>query len=261
MLAATISHSARRHRGQPAASRDTGHRRLRHHLLQFLWTALTLAASWYFVLPTQWGGQTTVVAVNGISMQPTFYTGDLVIARKASAYQVGEIIVYKVDLGNGQTGNIVHRIVGGNSTQGWITRGDNRTTTDQFHPRNDEVLGRVVIHVPGFWKYLKLAATPPVLGAFGGLWVLILLWPRRGEILPGKHRRKDQKDSEEPPDTGHLPKHAAGVPRVIELPDPDHPGHDSHPDRVITLPEPDRPARVVRLPDEPDRAPHGDSGH
>ncbi len=55
-------------------------------------------------------------------MEPTFVTGDFVIARSASEYRVGDIVVFQTE-----SADVIHRIVGGNAEDGFATRGDNKT--------------------------------------------------------------------------------------------------------------------------------------
>ena len=56
----------------------------------FLVAALVVG---YFLWPTSLGGCTTLTIVSGHSMEPTYYTGDLVVSR-CGDYQVGDIVVY-----------------------------------------------------------------------------------------------------------------------------------------------------------------------
>ena len=51
-----------------------------------------LIAAWIAFAPLKAGGQASYVMVNGISMEPKYHTGDLVIVRKARTYQVGDVI-------------------------------------------------------------------------------------------------------------------------------------------------------------------------
>ncbi len=47
--------------------------------------------------------------INGISMEPNYHTGDLVLVRQASDYQVGDMVTYHDAQMNA---NIIHRIIG-----------------------------------------------------------------------------------------------------------------------------------------------------
>src|SRR5437868_9645307 len=48
---------------------------------------------WFVALrPAQLGGPATFVVVQGVSMEPTYHTGDLVISHRQSSYAVGDVV-------------------------------------------------------------------------------------------------------------------------------------------------------------------------
>lgn len=119
--------------------------------------------------------------VDGISMLPTLESGDLVVIQPVSMNDVhiGNIIVYGPPCSVGGN-SVIHRVVGGNATSGFITQGDDRKTnpnTDQTY--NDIanrpitqacLVGKVVFIVP----YIeRLASLPYGLNYF--LVILIFL--------------------------------------------------------------------------------------
>ncbi len=55
---------------------------------------LVVVGTWFFVLPTSLGGFSTYTVVSGPSMQPTYHTGDLVLARPARQYRIGQVVTY-----------------------------------------------------------------------------------------------------------------------------------------------------------------------
>ena len=60
--------------------------------------------------PTSLGGCTTLTIVSGQSMEPTYFTGDLVVARCGAARASADVVVYEPpELGGGR---IIHRLVG-----------------------------------------------------------------------------------------------------------------------------------------------------
>ena len=72
-------------------------------------------------------------------MEPTYYTGDLVVARCGEP-QVGDVVVYEpTDLGGAR---IIHRIVGGDADDGWEMQGDNNDFVDPFTPRRRRAVAR-----------------------------------------------------------------------------------------------------------------------
>ncbi|MBI5714926.1 MAG: S24/S26 family peptidase [Chloroflexi bacterium] len=62
---------------------------------------------WWFFAPAQFGGQTTYLIINGNSMSPLLQSGDLVIVRANSFYQIGDVVAYR----HPDVGAIIHRIV------------------------------------------------------------------------------------------------------------------------------------------------------
>ena len=75
-----------------------------------LWTALlvvAMGAFWLTFAPTVAGGRSAYVIVAGASMEPTLRRGDLVIARAAESYQVGDIVTYQ----HPTVGPVIHRIL------------------------------------------------------------------------------------------------------------------------------------------------------
>src|SRR5215210_1217236 len=69
-----------------------------------------LAALW-LLAPTQWGGHLGLTVVSGHSMEPTYYTHDLVFTWKRDTYAPGEVVVYTVPEGDpGEGYHVVHRV-------------------------------------------------------------------------------------------------------------------------------------------------------
>ena len=125
-----------------------------NHWRRFIGTALTigLLVGWFlFFRPQFLGGNSAFVGVNGVSMTPTMHNGDLAVVEQKSSYHVGDIIAYRIPAGDPGAGqDIIHRIVGGNGTTGFTTRGDHNSYADNFwHPRTSDVIGRVWFHISG----------------------------------------------------------------------------------------------------------------
>ena len=78
---------------------------------------------WIAFAPVRIGGQASYVMVNGMSMEPGYHTGDLVIVRKAQTYQVGDVVTYRdAEMG----AYVIHRIIGIEQGQ-FILKGDNNS--------------------------------------------------------------------------------------------------------------------------------------
>src|SRR5659263_32293 len=149
-------------------------RRLVGMLRNLALIAAVLVVAW-LLWPTSLGGQTTLTIVSGHSMEPTYYTGDLVVTR-AAAPKVGDVIVYQpVDVGGAR---VIHRIVGGNATDGWVMKGDNNSWLDPWRPQGSEVLGIARLHLPQVGKVARLLVSPVVWVGLILIAGALLLWPR-----------------------------------------------------------------------------------
>jgi len=90
------------------------------------------------------GGHASYVIVNGNSMEPTYYRGDLIILAEASSYSKGDIVTYKDHkLG----AYVIHRIIGKDGEK-YILKGDHNYWIDATHPSQSEIIGKQWIHIP-----------------------------------------------------------------------------------------------------------------
>lgn len=142
------------------------------------WVAAFLfAASWIvFLRPASLGGPAGYVIVSGASMEPMLHTGDLAVVHQSSTYGPGDVVAYRIpkdDVGGGML--VIHRIVGGNGSDGYILRGDNRDTRDMWRPRTSNVVGSLQFYVPHAGTGLYLLRTPLVIAGvigFLGFWAI-----------------------------------------------------------------------------------------
>ena len=155
---------------------------VRHGLRASGWLLLVavlglLALSW----PQSFGGRTAYVRVDGRSMEPTLSMGDLAVVRRASSYEVGDAVAYKIPAGEFGAGAVViHRLVGGDGDTGYVTKGDNKPLKDEWRPRTEDIVGRVQYDVPGAGAKVAQFSQPVYLGALiAGLTVLMMLLPSR----------------------------------------------------------------------------------
>lgn len=144
---------------------------------------IVLAVGWFlFLRPTQLGGTMTYTIVSGHSMDPTLASNDLLALRAQDRYEVGDVVTYRVPVGDPGAGHvIVHRIIGGNATDGFITQGDNNPRPDLWRPKQGDVLGKLSVQVPHAGDVLMLLRSPLVVamvGAFFGAF-MVLGRPRR----------------------------------------------------------------------------------
>ena len=119
-------------------------------LLKFATMAAVLAI-WVVILrPQSLGGPALYIVVRGTSMLPTYQNGDLVVMQSAPVYAVGDAIAYRVPSGEiGEGHVIVHRITGGDGTDGFVVQGDNNNAVDPWMPRATDVAGKTWVVVPG----------------------------------------------------------------------------------------------------------------
>ena len=119
--------------------------------------------------PTLLGGPTSYVTVSGVSMEPTYHQADLVVLRKHSSYQKGDIIAYRIPAGNVGAGSlIIHRVVGEDG-EGYITKGDNRKSEDMWRPQQSDIVGQAWLRLGAGGKVLSLLREPLPLATFASM--------------------------------------------------------------------------------------------
>lgn len=136
---------------------------------------ILLAAGLWFVWPSSLGGCTTLTVVSGHSMEPTYHTGDLVVARCGTP-SVGDVAVYRPSSVSGSA-RIIHRVVGGDGATGYRLQGDNNTFEDPFTPTQADVIGVAVLHVPQVGRVSTVVFNPWVWLAVILAAAVLLIWP------------------------------------------------------------------------------------
>jgi signal peptidase I len=119
---------------------------------------LAMAAIGAWIIMTE---RLTYVATHGTSMNPVYYEGDLVFVAKADSYHVGQIAAYH---GESPGQRVLHRIIGGNDSTGFVMKGDNSQSIDPLTPTADEMIGHAVLHVPNGGIWLQPLLGPSGLG-------------------------------------------------------------------------------------------------
>lgn len=104
-------------------------------------------------------GRIGYVSTAGVSMEPTYSAGDLVLVSRDGDYGVGDAVAYR-DPGTG--GTVLHRIIGGDEGDGFVLQGDNNHSIDPHEPTADELTGGAIAHVPSVGGVL---GSPPAKGA------------------------------------------------------------------------------------------------
>ncbi|MDE3096044.1 MAG: signal peptidase I [Chloroflexota bacterium] len=132
--------------------------------------------AWLAFAPAGLGGRDAYVITSGVSMQPRFHTGDLAIVRRASHYQVGEIVAYH----DPAIGRILHRIIARDGDR-FVMKGDNNSFIDAYHPTSAEIVGRLWLHVPAAGRVLVALRQPAWAAAAATLSMLLFAAPIAGE--------------------------------------------------------------------------------
>ena len=156
---------------------------------QFAGTLLTIGVviGWVLLLrPQNLGGPASYVMVSGQSMEPTYQSGDFVIALERDSYGIGDVIVYRVpegDLGAGRL--IIHRVIDGDQVSGFRTQGDNRPTPDEWKPTEEDIVGKLWFHIPNAGGLLPWLRSPIVLASFFGVFTFFLVFLERDKKPDG----------------------------------------------------------------------------
>ena len=136
--------------------------------------AVVALAVWFTTLRPQWlGGPTMYLVVRGDSMQPAYQNGDLLVIMSQDSYSVGEPAAYRVpadELGAGRI--VVHRVIdieGGLYTM----QGDNNPAPDPAKPARQDMVGTVVLQLPGFGALIATVLSPTVAGGLAAAVVVM----------------------------------------------------------------------------------------
>ena len=119
------------------------------------------------------GFMTLHVVASG-SMVPRLNVGDIVVAvsDEFSPPAMDDVVIFKGTKLNGEAiGPFAHRIVGGDATSGWVTKGDANESDDSFRSTSVEIMGKVLFSLPGLGLLLEPRTLLLVLG---GLVVYLL---------------------------------------------------------------------------------------
>ncbi|OZB48000.1 MAG: signal peptidase I [Cellulomonas sp. 14-74-6] len=170
---------------------------------------LLLSAGLWLVWPSTLGGCTTLTVISGHSMEPTYYTGDLVVARCGTP-TVGDVAVYRPSAVS-RSARIIHRVVGGDATVGFQMKGDNNTFLDPFTPRQADVVGVAVLRIPQVGRVSALVFNPWVWVGVLLAAAVLLIWPSDGTSgSPEAELEADVEPAEQPDAELPVP---AGSPR------------------------------------------------
>lgn len=162
-------------RGSTEQAGAAAPRRLLGLALSAAWVLGAVVVGW-FLWPTSLGGCTTLTIVSGHSMEPTYYTGDLVVSRCGDV-GVGDVITYRPPDIDGV--RVIHRIVGGDAATGWVVQGDNNGFLDPWNPTSENILGHSVLRLPQVGKVAGLILSPLTWVSLLVIALAVLVWPGR----------------------------------------------------------------------------------
>ena len=162
--------------------------RLPSRLFSILPPILAVAAC-LLLAPLQVGGQAVYVTITGNSMEPQYYQGDLVILRRASTYQAGDVATYR----HPALGPVIHRIIAKQNGR-FFFQGDNNDWVDPYYPVADEIIGKAWVHIPYAGQVLETLRTPWVLALPAIAIVLIAVAKKPGQKPPSVQERKNLMD-------------------------------------------------------------------
>jgi signal peptidase I len=141
---------------------------------------IAVLAGWALTLrPQALGGPAGYVLVSGTSMEPKYHTGDMVLVLHQSEYRVGDVIAYRVPKGDVAAGaQVIHRIIGGDGTRGFVVQGDNRSAPDVWRPKNGDIVGAKKLRIPNAVLVLQFLRSPVLLGLLAACFVFVRVWSR-----------------------------------------------------------------------------------
>jgi signal peptidase len=128
----------------------------------------------HYLRPQSLGGNAGYVLVSGQSMEPRYHTGDMVLVEKQASYHAGQVIAYRVPKGDPMAGaQVIHRIIGGDATHGFVVRGDNRTAPDVWRPRPRDIVGVKALRIPNAIVVLQYLRAPMFLALLAAAFVFV----------------------------------------------------------------------------------------
>ena len=126
-------------------------------------------------------GRVSYVITHGVSMNPVYYQGDLVVVGKADSYKIGQIVAYRFA---SKHVVVLHRIIGGDAS-GYVMKGDNNESTDVLLPTPGQVVGRAILRLPQGGLWLERVNSPLGLGL-----IAFAMLAGSGDAVQTRRRRR-----------------------------------------------------------------------
>ena len=150
---------------------------------------IALFLGWFiWFRPPLLGGGTSFIMVTGASMEPGMVTGDLAIVRQSPRYAVGDVIAFRVD-----DDNVIHRIIGGNASQGFVMQGDNKDAPDPWKPTPEHIIGKLWLFIPAGGKVIRTLQQPVYIALLGILMLLLTPGDPYGKLSRRRRRMMERR--------------------------------------------------------------------
>ncbi|MGI9578347.1 MAG: S26 family signal peptidase [Microthrixaceae bacterium] len=166
--------------------------------------ALVLAGAVALFWPARFGGIVGLTMVAGDSMEPGMNSGDLAVTVRQPSYGVGDPVVFEMP--GLEQRYVIHRIVRVEDDGNFVTRGDNRTTDDNWRVAPKSIMGQQVMIIPRCEHPLCRNLPIPVIFGIGLLGLAAGMWVYSAVRGPRRH------DHAAIPQSGHEPCTHEGVP-------------------------------------------------
>src|SRR5664280_2282101 len=153
-------------------------------------------------------GRIAVVVSHGISMNPVYYQGDLVVVAKSNSYEIGQIAAYRTP---GMKIVALHRIISGDAS-GFTFKGDNNQSIDPYHPTADQIVGGAVLHIPHGGQVLEFITNPVALGVVA--FALIMFGSNR---IRTRRRKRRQAMAQQVSAGNNVTRSARALPRHLQI--------------------------------------------
>jgi signal peptidase I len=180
-----LADPARENTGTTVSARVRSHRSRRAWGVATWMLTIAFFALIVIFRPAAMGGFTTYVFVAGVSMEPTYHTGDLVVVMTADEYKTGDVVAYHPTQAPDK--DIIHRIVGGDGTAGFVVQGDNVANPDFDKPTASSLVGRAVLWLPSVGSALMALRSGLGLGLLALVIGMAVAW----QVLTYLERQKD----------------------------------------------------------------------
>jgi len=143
-----------------------------------------LVLTWVFFAPPQLGGSTLFSATVGNSMEPMFHKGDLAVVRRASSYQVGDVVLYESPVLHRP---VLHRILVIQNGH-YFFKGDNNDFVDPGYAVRGDLLGKLWFKAGHAGRVLNWFGVPTHAAVLAGIAASFLLLG--GRAKKGRRRRR-----------------------------------------------------------------------